>query len=306
MSSTRHASETPEQKLARLDDARPRAHLRNAVVLGLFGIFVAALTLGGLHPLALFGEQRLANASNFAAKLVPRPFREGAEFSLSAYADWLAGIWTGGAGQATWTTLQIAVLATFMAAAIALLLSPAADRRLASADPYLDPRPTGWRRALAGAMRLAFVLARAIPEYLLAFLALALLGRGAWPAVLALALHNAGILARLETEVLENLAARPLSGLRQLGGTRRQIAHLAAQPLAAGRFAAFASYRLETCLRETVALGLLGTLSLGYVLGEARARRAYDEFVVVLGIGAVLVVLTDALARRVRARLRRT
>ena len=253
----------------------------------------------------MFAEQRLANASNFAAKLVPRPFREGAEFSLGAYAEWLAGLWANGAGQATWTTLQIAVLSTFLAAVAALALSPSADRRLASCDPYLDPRPSGWRRVLAGAMRLAFVLARAVPEYLLAFLALALLGRGAWPAVLALALHNAGILSRLQTEISENLPARSLRGLRQLGGTRRQIAHLAAQPLAAGRFAAFASYRLETCLRETVALGLLGTLSLGYVLGEARARRAYDEFVVVLGIGAALVVLTDILARRVRARLRR-
>ena len=40
----------------------------------------------------------------------------------------------------------------------------------------------------------------------------AILGANAWPAVLALAIHNAGILGKLDAEVVENLTARAAQG----------------------------------------------------------------------------------------------
>ena len=65
-----------------------------------------------------------------------------------------------------------------------------------------------------------------MPEYIWAFLLLFLLGPTAWPAVLALAIHNAGILGKLASEVVEDLEARLREAARPTrpgppGGRRR-------------------------------------------------------------------------------------
>jgi hypothetical protein len=60
---------------------------------------------------------------------------------------------------------------------------------------------------------------RAIPEYIWAFLLLAMLGPSAWPAVLALAIHNSGILGKLGADG-RNLDTRTLCALREPGRRR--------------------------------------------------------------------------------------
>ena len=57
------------------------------------------------------------------------------------------------------------------------------------------PRVTGRIGAAAG--HLLLVVARSFPEYMLAYCGLQLLGPSMLPAILALALHNAGIVAYL-------------------------------------------------------------------------------------------------------------
>ncbi len=78
--------------------------------------------------------------------------------------------------------------------------------------------------------RLFMIFARAIPEYIWAFLFLAVLGPIAWPLVLALAVHNTGILGRLGAEVVENTESPPLTALRALGATRSQMVFSALFP----------------------------------------------------------------------------
>src|SRR5262249_12614862 len=133
-----------------------------------------------------------------------------------------------------------------------------------------------------------------------AFLLLILLGPTAWPAVLALAIHNAGIIGKLTGECVENLDPQPLAALRGLGATRSQIALSAIFPMVFTRFLLFFFYRWETCVRDATILGLLGIVSLGYWIQDARARNHYDEmlFLVLLGAGLVLLVdLASVLAR---------
>jgi len=127
-----------------------------------------------------------------------------------------------------------------------------------------------------------------------------MLGPSAWPAVLALAIHNSGILGKLGAETIENLDPRTLRALRQLGCTRSQIAGAAVLPMFLGRFLLYFFYRFETCVREATVLGMLGVASLGYWIQDSRTRQFYDEmlFFVVLGASIVLVAdLVSVLAR---------
>jgi len=150
------------------------------------------------------------------------------------------------------------------------------------------------------------VFARAVPEYIWAFLLLILLGANAWPAVLALAIHNAGILGKLASEVIEDLDHAPLAALRASGASRSQIAVTAIAPLVFNRTLLFFFYRWETCVRDATILGLLGIVSLGYWIQDARARNHYDEMFLLILIGAALVMISDIVSAIARESVRRS
>ncbi|MCA9003006.1 MAG: ABC transporter permease subunit, partial [Planctomycetes bacterium] len=144
----------------------------------------------------------------------------------------------------------------------------------------------------------------ALPEYVLGFLLLALLNGSTWPAVLALAIHNAGILGRLFGDALEDVGTAPLRNLASGGARPSGLLLFGAAPQAFSRWLAYIFYRFETCVREATVLGMLGVISIGYYAKEMRSRQFYDELFVLILLGAVLVLAADALSGWLRSRLR--
>ncbi len=53
-------------------------------------------------------------------------------------------------------------------------------------------------------------------------------------------------------------------------------------PLALPRFLLYFFYRFESCIREATVLGMLGTVSLGYWIQDARGRQSYDEMLLLV------------------------
>jgi phosphonate transport system permease protein len=150
------------------------------------------------------------------------------------------------------------------------------------------------------------IFLRAIPEYVWAFLLLAMLGPTLWAAVFALAIHNTGILGKLNAEVMENLEPQTLAALRALGGRRTQIAWVGLLPLVAPRFLLFFFYRWETCVREATVIGMLGIASLGFYIQDARARQAYDVTFALILLGSAIVLIGDLVSAAARETLRRS
>jgi phosphonate transport system permease protein len=62
--------------------------------------------------------------------------------------------------------------------------------------------------------------------------------------------------------------------------------------------------RWETCIREATVVGLLGVVSLGWFIRDARSRTHYDEMVALIVVGALLILVGDALSIWLRARIR--
>jgi phosphonate transport system permease protein len=149
------------------------------------------------------------------------------------------------------------------------------------------------------------IFLRAIPEYVWAYLFLAMLGPTAWPAVLALAVHNAGILGKLGAETVENLERTSLASLRALGGTRTQIAAVGILPAALPRLLLYFFYRWESCVREATVLGMLGIVSLGSWIQDARSRQRYDDMLFLILVGAGIVIVGDVVSAVARAWVRR-
>ena len=154
-------------------------------------------------------------------------------------------------------------------------------------------------------MRVFFLVIRSVPEYILAFLLMGMFGVTPWPLILALAIHNGGILGRLWGEALENSSERAGQVLVAQGGGRGAALLGGLLPDSFNRMLLFFFYRWESCLREATILGVLGVVSLGYLIEGAKARLFYDEVLFYILLGAALVVLGDILSVAVRGRLRK-
>lgn len=285
---------------------RPRSRLLRATAWS-FVLATAGVWLSGEIEVGGFlSPRRLENLERFfTEEAVPFPLREEG-FSWSGLGRWIAEVWRERGAEATWATLWIAVAAIVLAGTVALGLAPLAARNLTAREPFVvrGERRGPWR-LVSGTSRAACVAARALPEYVLAFFLVAVLPGGAWPAVLALALHNGGILGRLYGDTVENLEVAPLRGLRMLGAGRRQLFLLAALPLALPRFLLYFFYRFETCVREATVLGMLGIASLGYEIREARARHFYDELLLLVGFGVGIVLAGELVSFLARGWIRR-
>ena len=263
-----------------------------------------------LWPRELLSPRRLANLERFLGELLPYPL-QGQPFDFHVALHWAGEILTEKGWAATGTTLALAVAAIVLAAIGALLFTLPAARTVANPEPFLPALrlpsrlTAGLWSGLVTLVRGLLIVCRSIPEYIWAFLFLAVLGPNAWPVVLALAVHNFGTLGKLGAEVVEDLEERPLAALRSLGATRLQIAATAIFPITLPRFLLFFFYRWETCVREATVLGMLGISSLGFWIVDARARNHYDEMFFFVLLGAALVLMGDLVSALVRSFVRR-
>lgn len=258
----------------------------------------------------LFSERRAANLQRFGQEIYPFGLRDK-PFEMASLGQWFSEIWGNGGGAATFATFAISVVAMILAGTAALVCVFPASRNWASPEPFLPGgEPTSaWQRLswkmVVGIVRALFIFMRSIPEYIWAFLLIAMLGPSAWPAILALAIHNFGILGKLGAEVVENADAASLRALRAQGLSRAQIAGVGIVPASLPKWLLFFFYRWETCIREATVLGMLGISSLGLWIIESRAKDKYDEMLLFVMMGAALVLVVDLASALTRRYVRR-
>jgi phosphonate transport system permease protein len=295
-------------EVQRLRYERPRSTFLRLSCAGMAVLIAASWTFGGFNWGEATSSRRLANLARFLDEARPYPIRTG---NPEQTWEWARDLLARRGLEASIQTLALSIAAIVLAGAGALVLSLPAARNVASPEPFGTPDGAARRfprlawKLVVIVSRFVLTFARAIPEYVWAFLLLAMLGQQAWPAVLALALHNAGILGRLGAEVVENVEPAVPRALRGLGGTRLQVAAVGVLPLVLPRFLLYFFYRWETCVREATVLGMLGFTSLGYWISDARARDRYDEMMVLILLGAVLVLAGDFVSAVTRALVRR-
>ncbi len=300
-----------ELRIRQLRQERPRRHFLSASLGVLAVLTVYSWLSGEFYGGEAFSARRIDNAVRFFGEIRPYPTR-GEPLTLSALADWASGLLEGGGIDAFMVTLAMSVAAIVLAGAAALVVCVPAARTLMTPEPYLpsvrrvSPALRAGARAVVVATRFGLVFVRAVPEYVWAFLLIKMLGFGAWPAVLALAIHNTGILGKLTAETIENIEPSRAGSLRGLGAGRLQIAAFAVAPDVFSRFLLYFFYRWETCVREATVLGMLGIVSLGSLVRDARAANFYDEMVFYVAMGAAAVLLGDMVSALARAVVRRS
>lgn len=271
------------------------------------GLAVWAWTGSGPLLGRLSAERRWTNFQNFAAELVPAPVRDSGNW-FDAF-PWAWNLFVDKGFAALLMTLGIAAAAIILAGAVVLPFLALASRRLARPDPAGVPGgrvasavKVGWH-FVGRVTRFLFVLARAIPEYILAFLLISLLGIQVWPLVLALAIHNFGILGRLWGEVLENADGKAAEHAIASGSGRMKTFCTILLPAVFNRFLIYFFYRWETCAKDAIVLGMLGIVTLGHLIVMAKGFF-WDEMFFYILLGSAIILAGDFLSSLVRRWLR--
>ncbi|MFQ1699891.1 phosphonate ABC transporter, permease protein PhnE [Loktanella agnita] len=190
-------------------------------------------------------------------------------------------------------TVNIAAVSTLVGAVAGLILSLLSTRGLAR-FPRLIPL---FRRIMD--------IMRAIPEIVIALVLIFVLGGGPVPAMIAIAIHTAGALGKMFSEVAENADLKPVEGLASTGATWAQRMWLGILPQVAPNYISYSLLRFEINIRASAILGFVGAGGLGYELRNAMAwgPGRFDEAAAIFILLFGTIVFFDQLSSRYRNRL---
>jgi len=141
---------------------------------------------------------------------------------------------------------------------------------------------------------------RAINEIVFALLFVVAVGLGPLAGILALAIHNIGIVAKLFSEAVEAIDPRPVEGIRATGASRLQEVVFGVVPQVLPLWSSFTLYRFETNVRSATVLGIVGAGGIGQSLYENIRAFQYSETATIVIIIVLTVMLIDLLSARIR------
>lgn len=201
-------------------------------------------------------------------------------------ADFLAAL-----ARATWVTFQIATLGSLLGALLALPPGLLSARNLAA------PR---W---LARAAKGVLDVLRAVHTLVFGLVLVGIVGLGPTAGILAIALHSAGTYGKLYAESVETLDMAAIDAVRATGATPAQVFFNAVWPSVLPQFVSNHLYVWEFNIRDSTILGLIGAGGLGLLISEAVSLFQWSRLATILLVVIALVVVFDALSRRIRQAL---
>ena len=185
-------------------------------------------------------------------------------------------------------TIVIGFLATVMGTAAAFLLSFAAARNLSP------------NRTLCFVTRRVLEIARSVPELVYAMIFVFAFGLGPLAGVMAIALHTAGALGKLFSEVNENADLRPLDGTLAAGADWFQGMRYAIVPQVLPNFASYTLLRFEINVRSATVIGFVGAGGIGQELMFVIRQFVYQDISAIVLLIILLVCIIDVTCERIR------
>ncbi|MBC7699381.1 ABC transporter permease subunit [Aquabacterium sp.] len=205
-------------------------------------------------------------------------------------------------------TLMMAWVATASSAVLAFVLAPMAATHLMTGSYLPDPpRPTGWAQAMRHALkwfsRGLLQITRAMPELTLALVFVVWVGGGPLAGMLAIAVHNIGVLGRLYSDVLEEVEPGPAAALQAQGASGMATFLHGVLPQVKARLAAFTLYSFEVNVRTTAMVGFVGAGGIGDALDTAISLFHMQDLTLLLLTMLLVISVVDAIGDRIRTQI---
>jgi phosphonate transport system permease protein len=152
-------------------------------------------------------------------------------------------------------------------------------------------------------MRRLMDAARAINELVFAILFVAAVGLGPFAGVMALFIHNLGVISKLFSEAVEAIDPRPVEGIRATGASRLQQVIYGVIPQVLPLWSSFSLYRFETLVCSATVLGIVGAGGIGFTFYESFRAFQYDRAAAVIVVVVLVVSVIDIISSQLRKRL---
>ncbi|MGC5165416.1 phosphonate ABC transporter, permease protein PhnE [Luteimicrobium sp. DT211] len=192
--------------------------------------------------------------------------------------------------QATLVTLWIGLLGTALSVPFSLVLA------------VLGARTTSPHPAVYQAARAVLSFLRAVPDVVFALVFVTAVGLGPFSGVLALIVHNTGVMGKLWAEAMEETDQGPSQALRTAGAGRTQVVTHAVLPGVAPQMVGLTLYRFDVNVRASLVLGLVGAGGIGFLITKAIKMFEFGQMLTYILMVLVLVWLVDRFSSWARAR----
>jgi phosphonate transport system permease protein len=180
-------------------------------------------------------------------------------------------------------SLQIAVIATFVGILISLPIGLMASRNL---TPAWISWPT----------RAFIALCRSFHPIIVAILFVKAIGFGALAGVMALIVASIGFISKLFAEAIEEISIKQVEAVRATGAGFLSVLIMGVQPQVLPRFIGFATYQLDSNLRNSTMVGIVGGGGIGASLFTAYQRFDFDVVLAILIVIVSLIMVAEILS----------
>jgi phosphonate transport system permease protein len=279
----------PTPQLSVLDDAYRKAVARKRLKTAL----AAAVLCAALMIAAVGAEVNLRTLFTYFGNFI-------SYFDRILTLDNGARVWTDFAewfwGWQKWLkllgeTILISYVGTLVGAVIAFALNFFAAQ---------NTSPNPW---LQFVIRRLLEFARTVPGIVFALIFVIAFGLGPMAGVLAIAIHSAGALGKLFSEIVENADMKPVEGVRSTGASWLSCMRFAVLPQVAAGYASYALLRFEINVREASVMGFVGAGGIGQELVVAIRKFYYSDVSAILVTIIITVFVIDIATGFLRGKL---
>lgn len=184
-------------------------------------------------------------------------------------------------------SLQIAVIATVLGVLASLPLGLMAARNLM---PWWVSTPA----------RVFIAVCRSFHPILVAIVFVKAIGFGALAGILALVVASLGFVAKLFAEAIEEISMKQVEAVRASGAPFLGVVAMGVLPQVTARFIGFSTYQLDSNLRNSTMVGIVGGGGIGGTLFAAFQRFDYGFVCAILIAIIALIMAGELIAARLR------
>jgi phosphonate transport system permease protein len=187
-------------------------------------------------------------------------------------------------------SLGIALLATIAGIAISIPFSFMGANNIAPGPMYY------FARAM-------FIITRAFHPLIIGIVFVVALGTGAFAGILTFTFGTIGYWAKLLAEDIEDIDDRELDSVRAVGGSPGQIIVYAVVPQILSRAVGLTIYRLDSNVRGSVVIGIVGAGGIGLTLMNSYRQYEYDVTLAILLLIVGIVLVGEVVSAYIRRRV---
>jgi len=184
-------------------------------------------------------------------------------------------------------SLEIAVLASVLGIVLSLPIGILGARNLM---PFWASVPS---RAL-------IAVCRSFHPVIVAIIFVKAVGFGAMAGILTLAVASIGFIGKLFTEAIEEISPKQVEAIRSTGAPFVSLLTYGVFPQVMSRFVGFASYQVDSNLRNSTMVGIVGAGGIGGTLFSAFQRYDYNFVCAIILAIVAMIMVGETLARWVR------